>query len=298
MLTGGRCRCLLVVQAIQRKRRRDYPIQHLQCLLSAHYCNGRRLRLAASGALGGGASPRDYATSTSAGNAETGADSGRTAKVVAREGAAGNQMARAAAADPTARRPNRVCDPYGQGGRPLESMVQIQSLRATLHADWNLVWCSNGTGTEDDAGQVQPADAASSSAAAAPVAIVRECVHPDFLAGARFLHGIAAVAQVNAHYPSIALERRIVGKQSKKNWVTVSIIRCQTTVLRGLSTHDFHLAMVRQQIRFAFVIDVLLVLFRVSISRHGWGELLLFASDYGRKLTVFTFPSLSLALWF
>ena len=37
--------------------------------------------------------------------------------------------------DPTAKRPNRLCDPYGQGGRPL-SYEDATKLRTTLHTDW------------------------------------------------------------------------------------------------------------------------------------------------------------------
>jgi pterin-4a-carbinolamine dehydratase len=75
-----------------------------------------------------------------------------------------------------------------------------------------------------------------------PSLLVREFIHADYLAGARFLHKIAAVAQIRNHFPpSVRLERRIV----KKSWQTVSRIECRTTVLEGLSRHDFHLAMVR-----------------------------------------------------
>ena len=37
--------------------------------------------------------------------------------------------------DPTAKRPNRLCDPYGQGGQPL-SYEAATKLRTTLHTDW------------------------------------------------------------------------------------------------------------------------------------------------------------------
>jgi len=120
--------------------------------------------------------------------------------------------------DPTARRPNQVCDPYGQGGKPLAAF-EAKSLMATIHKEWELVETDDG----------------------APVALQREFVHTDFLQASKFLHRLAAVAEMNAHFPSLHLERRIV----QKNWVTVSTARCHTTVLKGLSRHDFHLAMVR-----------------------------------------------------
>lgn len=120
--------------------------------------------------------------------------------------------------DPTAKRPNKLCDPYGQGGKSLSS-PEVQQLLSTLHADWHV---------EEDAHQ--------------PTAIVRGFEHPDFLTGAKFAARIAAVAQMNAHYPTITLDRII----RRQQWHVVSTIRCQTRVLGGLSTHDFHLAMVRE----------------------------------------------------
>ena len=131
--------------------------------------------------------------------------------------------------DPTAKRPNRVCDPYGQGGKPLSS-IEVKSLLATIHQDWKVEAKQNDV--DKQIGQ---------ESSSLPVALVREFPHSDFLSGSRFLHLVAAVAEMNAHFPSLVLERRIV----KKNWVTVSTIRCHTTVLGGLSHHDFHLAMVR-----------------------------------------------------
>lgn len=126
--------------------------------------------------------------------------------------------------DPTAKRPNRVCDPYGQSGKPLAAS-EAENLRSTIHVDWKLETVEQN----DESSQ--------------PVAfsLTREFVHPDFLSGTRFLHSVAAVAQMNAHFPSLHLERRIV----KKSWQTVSTVRCHTAVLEGLATHDFHLAMVR-----------------------------------------------------
>ena len=119
--------------------------------------------------------------------------------------------------DPTAKRPNKLCDPYGQGGKPLSSK-ELDDLRHTVHSDWKVE-----TNQDEE-----------------PLALTRDFEHPDFMVGARFLQKIAAVAQINAHFPSLHLERRIV----KKNWQVVSVVRCHTKVLGGLSAHDFHLAMV------------------------------------------------------
>lgn len=74
-----------------------------------------------------------------------------------------------------------------------------------------------------------------------PQALVREFLHPDFIAGSKFTGKIAPVAQLNMHFPSITLERQILSRE--KAWQVVTRIRCHTLVLSGLSSHDFHLAM-------------------------------------------------------
>jgi pterin-4a-carbinolamine dehydratase len=146
--------------------------------------------------------------------------------------------------DPTAKRPNRLCDPYGQSGKPLAA-AEAEDLRSAIHADWKLE-------------RVEQNDELSQ-----PMAVVREFAHPDFLSGSRFLHSLAAVAQMNDHFPSLHLERRIL----KKNWQAVSVVRCRTTVLGGLSTHDFHLAMVRSVIvtHLCLLLLVLPIFHRLSL---------------------------------
>lgn len=134
--------------------------------------------------------------------------------------------------DPTAKRPNQVCDPYGQRGKPLAA-TEVQTLLATIDKEWKVDQTKKSNDENED------------NASSHPVALMREFRHTDFLAGSRFLHRLAAVAELNAHFPALTLERRIV----KKNWVTVSTARCHTTVLGGLSRHDFHLAMVRTCVR-------------------------------------------------
>lgn len=60
---------------------------------------------------------------------------------------------------------------------------------------------------------------------------------------ARLVQTIAAVAQEQAHFPrSITLERQVA---KSGTWRMATVVECQTVVLRGLSVHDFHLAMVR-----------------------------------------------------
>lgn len=120
--------------------------------------------------------------------------------------------------DPTAKRPNKLCDPYGQGGKPL-GMNEVDRLRATIGSDWEVV-VADGDGI--------------------PLALSREFVHRDFITGAHFVRRIAAVAEMNAHYPSITLDRKIARKGS---WQVTTTVRCHTLVLGGLSGHDFHLAM-------------------------------------------------------
>jgi pterin-4a-carbinolamine dehydratase len=127
--------------------------------------------------------------------------------------------------DPSTKRPNQKCDPYGQGGKPL-TVTDAAMLKSTIGSQWTF--------------EIDEADPT------VPFSLKRQFIHPDYFSGARFLHKIAAVAQINNHFPSVlSLERRIV----KKNWQVVSSVNCQTLVLGGLSRHDFHLAMVSAHIK-------------------------------------------------
>lgn len=103
---------------------------------------------------------------------------------------------------------------------------EVEMLRSTLHDGWTFEFGTSIDACDQDAH---------------PIAICRELIHPDYLLGVRFIQKIAAIAEMNSHFPSITLERRIV----RKTWQVVSHIRCHTSVLRGLSANDFHLAMVR-----------------------------------------------------
>ena len=106
--------------------------------------------------------------------------------------------------DPMAKRPNKFCDPYGQQGKPL-SKSEISLHLPTIDAAW--------TPTDDS------------------TALHREFFHHDFIQAATFAKKIAAVAQLNAHFPSITIDRRII----KKQWQVVSRIRCHTFVLGNCS---------------------------------------------------------------
>lgn len=130
--------------------------------------------------------------------------------------------------DPFARRPTAKCDPYGQGGKPL-AIWEAQTLLATIDPQWKLL-------EEDDASHQD------NDNPPPPRGIVREFVHPDFISGSKFVTKVAAVAELNTHFPSITLERKLIPRQ--KAWQVVTRVHCHTLVLGGLSSHDFHLAMV------------------------------------------------------
>jgi pterin-4a-carbinolamine dehydratase len=123
--------------------------------------------------------------------------------------------------DPTAKRPTEKCDPYGQGGKPM-SQAEADVYKATLDEEWTFV-------TADDNHDH-------------PIALVREflLLQPEYLQGSRLVHKLAAIAEMNAHFPTITLDRQIV----RRTWQVVVRVQCQTKVLEGLSANDFHLAMV------------------------------------------------------
>ena len=126
--------------------------------------------------------------------------------------------------DPTARRPNQKCDPYGQGGKPMDSESAAQAHLALQldNGDWQLEYNDD----DDDT----------------PVALVRDFMVNDFLTAARIARVVASTAVLQNHFPSVHMERLIV----RKAWQTIVRVRCHTTVLGGLSMHDFQLAVVRK----------------------------------------------------
>lgn len=122
--------------------------------------------------------------------------------------------------DPFARRPNAVCDPYGQGGNPLGKEECRRLLDQTLEKDWYLI---------------------NDESSSAPIALVREYCHQDYIAAASFIRTIAAVGEINNHFPKISLERRLLPRE--KRWEVITSVRCETVTLKGLSGHDFYVAM-------------------------------------------------------
>jgi len=121
-------------------------------------------------------------------------------------------------ADPFTRRPSTICDPYGQGGQPLLPDDATRLLES-LDNEWQM----------EHEGSMPP------------ISIFREFNHPDYLSGAKFVHHMACVGEINNHYPIITLERRLLPRQ--KVWLVVTTVKCKTEVLQGLSHNDFHLAM-------------------------------------------------------
>jgi hypothetical protein len=164
----------------------------------------------------------------------------------------------AASIDPTAKRPNAKCDPYGQGGTPMDA-ANARALLSTVHCDWRIVSANGasiniyegaGIGNESTCLTMQGSKAGDNDKETesgddgdgAPRYLVREFRHPDLGSGGRFGAVVAAVSEIQAHYPRrIVTERQVV----KKSWVVSTTVLCQTQVLGGLSINDFHLAMVR-----------------------------------------------------
>jgi len=127
--------------------------------------------------------------------------------------------------DPMAQRPTKVCDPYGQNGRPL-GRDEATALLSTLDDGWELV---GGPKTHDGMDGQGPL-----------VSVNKEFYHPDFLSGSKFGSIVASVGHNNNHYPSICLERRLVKRE--KSWRVVTTVKCFTETLGGLSFNDFHIA--------------------------------------------------------
>jgi len=114
--------------------------------------------------------------------------------------------------DPTARKPNKICDPYEQDGKPL-TREQATQLLPTLNSDWNF---------NDDY-----------------TSITRMFIVPDFPAGTALLRTLSNVSHNNNHYPKLSLERKL----QRMSWDTVVICELRTEVLGGLSYKDFELGL-------------------------------------------------------
>ena len=94
---------------------------------------------------------------------------------------------------------------------------------------------------ENNNSMAQEQQSTNASSTAAPLSIYREYYHDNFITGSRFVTQVAAVAHNNNHYPCITLERRLMRRE--KAWRVVSVVKCSTPTLGGLSYNDFHLAM-------------------------------------------------------
>ncbi|KAG7357846.1 pterin 4 alpha carbinolamine dehydratase [Nitzschia inconspicua] len=138
--------------------------------------------------------------------------------------------------DPFARRPTAKCDPYGQGGKPL-NLVQAASLLPTVDTQWK-VW-RNSDGDQDFTLDRPDEQDEEEEATVIPFALVRDYYHAEYLHGAEFIKHVAAVAQINNHFPyQVSLDRFV----SKRTWHIRTRVICRTIVLEGLSHHDFMLA--------------------------------------------------------
>jgi len=131
--------------------------------------------------------------------------------------------------DPTARTPTKKCDPYGQEGKPL-TYDKAMELLQTLDTQWTLQLPQTSIMEGVMIKDVPP-----------PVSLYRQFYHASFMDGAKFLSVIAAVAHNNNHFPEISLQRRLV--KDSKGWEFMTLCTCYTPTLKGLSHHDFHLAL-------------------------------------------------------
>jgi pterin-4a-carbinolamine dehydratase len=123
-----------------------------------------------------------------------------------------------------------------------EAETLLSTLR--LHSDWKLVPIATPSLDEGslpvESETTVVVDADADAPPLPPHALEREFVPTDFLSGAKLVQKLAAVAQLDNHFPaSLTLSRKIV----RKEWQVVTLVQCHTTVLGGLSTNDFHLAM-------------------------------------------------------
>ena len=124
--------------------------------------------------------------------------------------------------DPTARRPNRVCDPYGQNGKPL-SHLDASNYLPTLDQGWTLVTeteTATPTSPVNDGKETPEAEeqtAKNPTPTPTPTAVQKEFYHANYMDGSRFLSIVAAVAHNNNHYPKITLERRLMKQEMSRS---------------------------------------------------------------------------------
>ena len=74
-----------------------------------------------------------------------------------------------------------------------------------------------------------------------PKALVCEYKHQDFVRASAFISKIAAVGDMNNHYPEISLQRKLCSREMR--WEVTTTVQCRTPTLGGLSRNDFLVAM-------------------------------------------------------
>jgi len=138
--------------------------------------------------------------------------------------------------DPTAKRPNQICDPYGQNDQPLSYTEANLNLQTILHSRWHLVLSHH-----EQSSPSSSHDEENSNEQTTPKSIRTEFHHTDFYTASKFISQLAALAHNHHHYPKLTLERRLFKKE--KCWKIVSRVDLCTVALGGLSYHYFHLGM-------------------------------------------------------
>lgn len=164
--------------------------------------------------------------------------------------------------DPTAKRPTQKCDPYGLSGQSL-SYRECSNMLSTLEDGWKFTNSKHELLSERDE---------------SPTFLEKQFHHETFYAASRFLSQVSLLSTNINHYPQLSMERVLVDDVNKfynskkaastekdgkriKGWIFVSTIRCSTyrpamkkkevnedgsntsTADKGLTYHDFHLAM-------------------------------------------------------
>jgi pterin-4a-carbinolamine dehydratase len=119
------------------------------------------------------------------------------------------------------------------------SMEEAKRLHTTIHPDWKLHFREQSNAATDCTD-----DAGTTTQSPPPVALVREFRHSDFRSGSLLIQKLSAVCELNNHYAKLILQRRICKTKTEGvQWEIVTTAHCQTTVLGGLSTEDFYLAL-------------------------------------------------------
>jgi pterin-4a-carbinolamine dehydratase len=142
--------------------------------------------------------------------------------------------------DPMAKRPNKVCDPYGQGGKPL-SRIDATNQLLILDEGWVLEDDQSPApamaDNKDEDEEIKHED----NYVLPPQSLSKEYYHSNYIDASKFASIVAAVAHNNNHYPSIILDRKLMKRE--KAWRVVTTVKCRTETLGGLSFNDFHVAM-------------------------------------------------------